>query len=85
MKSYWQSNSLMFISGSGITYGFDSTYQRYQTKYPDRAAMGKLTFQIINLAQIASDAYHIVGQWTLDRDLGEIGGHFTLLFRNIDG
>ncbi|MEM6842442.1 MAG: nuclear transport factor 2 family protein [Bacteroidota bacterium] len=85
MESYWQSDSLMFISSNGIIYGFDNTYQRYQTRYPDRAAMGQLTFNIINLDYLAPDAYHMVGQWTLDRNSGEIGGHFTLLFRKING
>ncbi|MEM8964998.1 MAG: hypothetical protein AAGE93_01165 [Bacteroidota bacterium] len=46
--------------------------------------MGQLTFNIIKLDQLALDAYHMVGQWTLDRDSGNIGGYFTLLFRKID-
>ncbi len=84
MESYWQSDSLTFIGDNSVTYGFEITYQRYQTIYPDRAAMGQLTFNIIKLDQLALDAYHMVGQWTLDRDSGNIGGYFTLLFRKID-
>ena len=73
MESYWQSDSLTFIGDNSVTYGFEITYQRYQTIYPDRAAMGQLTFNIIKLDQLALDAYHMVGQWTLDRDSGNIG------------
>jgi hypothetical protein len=47
--------------------------------------MGQLTFDIVTLDRLASDAYHMVGQWTLDREDDEIAGHFTLLFRKIDG
>lgn len=85
MEGYWPSDSLMFIGGSGVVYGYDNTLQRYQRTYPDRAAMGQLTFNIVTLDRLASDAYYMVGQWTLARKDDELGGHFTLLFRKIDG
>ena len=85
MKSYWRSDSLMFIGGSSIIYGFENTLARYQKNYPDQAAMGQLAFRIIKLDRLASDTYSMVGKWNLDRESGAIGGHFTLLFRKIDG
>lgn len=85
MEGYWQSDSLMFIGSSGVIYGYDNTLQRYQRTYPDRATMGQLTFDIVTLDRLASNAYHMVGQWTLDREEDEIGGHFTLLFRKLNG
>jgi len=85
MEGYWQSDSLMFIGGNGVVYGYDNTLERYQRTYPDRATMGQLTFDIVTLDRLASDAYFMVGQWTLDRQDDEIGGHFTLLFRKLNG
>jgi len=85
MEGYWQSDSLMFIGGNGVVYGYDNTLERYQRTYPDRATMGQLTFDIVTLDRLASDAYYMVGQWILDRQDDEIGGHFTLLFRKLNG
>ena len=36
----------MFIGSKGITYGWDSTLARYKRNYPDKATMGKLTFEL---------------------------------------
>lgn len=85
MVGYWPSDSLMYIGSSGITYGYDNALARYQRNYPDRANMGNLTFTIVTLDRLSSDAYHMVGKWALKREVGDIGGHFTLLFRKIDG
>ncbi len=85
MAGYWSSDSLMFIGKNGITYGYDQTLARYQKTYPDREAMGKLAFDIITLERLAGDAYYMVGKWALDREIEDIGGHFTLLFRRING
>lgn len=84
MEGYWRSDSLMFIGSSGITYGFDNTLQRYQKVYPDRAAMGTLAFNIVSLERLSADAYHMVGQWKLARTVGDLSGHFTLVFRKIE-
>src|SRR5437764_241552 len=45
MKGYWKSDSILFI-GSKITSGWDSTVIKYKKGYPDKAAMGKLRFEI---------------------------------------
>ena len=85
MEGYWHSDSLMFISKTGITYGYDSTLARYQRRYPDRAAMGQLRFDVLSLEAVSEDAYFMVGQWSLARSVGDLEGHFTLLFRCIEG
>lgn len=84
MEGYWRSDSLMFIGGNGITYGFDNTLQCYQKVYPDRTAMGTLAFNIVSLERLSPDAYHMVGQWKLARTVGDLSGHFTLVFRKIE-
>lgn len=85
MEGYWPSDSLMFISKEEITYGYQNTLERYINNYPDRSAMGMLNFNVIELQRLADDAYFMVGEWQLRREIGDIGGHFTLLFRKIDG
>lgn len=85
MQGYWHSDSLMFIGKSGITYGFDSTLARYQRVYPDRASMGELRFELVSLESVGPEAYVMVGKWFLKRSIGDINGHFTLLFRTIEG
>ena len=42
MKTYWESDSLMFIGKNGITYGWLNTLNNYKRNYPDTVAMGKL-------------------------------------------
>jgi hypothetical protein len=85
MADYWQSDSLMYIGKSGITYGWHQTLERYKLNYPDGDAMGNLRFEVISLKQIAPDYYFMVGKWNLERKIGNIGGHFSLLWKRIDG
>jgi ketosteroid isomerase-like protein len=85
MKGYWENDSLMFIGKSGVTYGWTNTLNNYKKGYPDTAAMGKLDFTIIKTAQLSKEFCHVVGKWHLKRSIGDLAGHFTLLFRKING
>lgn len=85
MNGYWESDSLMFIGKSGVTYGWTNTLKNYKKNYPDTAAMGKLTFTMIQVKKLSKEYYHITGKWFLRRSIGDIGGHYTLLFRKING
>lgn len=86
MKGYWNSDSLMFIGSSGITYGYNTTLESYYKRYPDRDAMGELTFTILKLNRISNDSYFVIGKWFLKREKkGDVGGHFTLLWKKING
>ena len=81
MQGYWKSDSLMFIGKSGITYGWQKTLDNYKKSYPDTAAMGKLTFTLIEVKRLSVLYFFIVGKWHLTRTAGNLGGHFTLLFK----
>lgn len=83
MAGYWENDSLMFIGGSGITYGYQNTLANYKKRYPDKAAMGELTFTLIQVKQFSSEYIHVTGKWHLKRSVGDVGGHFTLVFRKI--
>ncbi|MEI7736002.1 MAG: DUF4440 domain-containing protein [Ferruginibacter sp.] len=83
MGTYWQSDSLMFIGKSGVTYGWKKTRENYKKNYPDTAAMGKLKFDIIERKRLSVLYFFVVGKWHLTRSIGDIGGHFTLLFKKV--
>jgi len=83
MIGYWQSDSLMFIGKSGITYGWERTLENYKKGYPDTAAMGKLNFDILQVKRLSAIYFFVVGKWHLTRSIGNVEGHFTLLFRKI--
>jgi len=83
MTTYWQSDSLKFIGKSGVTYGWQKTLDNYKKNYPDTAAMGKLDFTLIEVKRLSVLYYSVIGKWHLKRSIGDIQGHFTLLFKKI--
>jgi ketosteroid isomerase-like protein len=83
MDTYWKSDSLMFIGKSGVTYGWQNTLNNYKTGYPDTAAMGKLRFDILEVKRLSVIYFFVVGKWHLTRSIGDVGGHFTLLFKKV--
>jgi ketosteroid isomerase-like protein len=85
MNGYWENDSLMFIGKSGVTYGWTNTLNNYKKGYPDTTAMGKLSFNIISVKHLSKQYYHVVGKWFLKRSIGDLSGHFTLLFKKING
>jgi hypothetical protein len=85
MNGYWENDSLMFAGKNGVTYGWANTLNNYKKGYPDTAAMGKLNFDIIKVKRLSKKYYFVVGKWFLKRSIGDIGGHFNLLFEKING
>ena len=85
MQTYWQSDSLMFIGKSGVVWGWQQTLNNYKKGYPDTAAMGKLSFDIIQVKPLSPDHYFVVGKWMLRRSIGDVSGHYTLILRRIKG
>ena len=85
MGTYWQSDSLMFIGKSGVTYGWQPTLDNYKKGYPDTAAMGKLDFNILEVKRLSEVYFFVVGKWHLTRSIGDVGGHFTSLLRKVKG
>ena len=81
MEGYWQSDQLVFIGSRGVTYGWQQTLENYKNSYPDRATMGKLSFDLIILEPISEDVWSVVGKWALDREADRPEGHFSLIIR----
>lgn len=85
MQGYWKSDSLMFIGKSGVTKGWQQTLDNYHRNYPDAAAMGKLTFDLLSFQKLSPSNYFVVGKWHLQRTAGDVSGHFSLVFKKIKG
>jgi len=85
MVGYWENDSLMFIGKSGITYGYKNTLANYKKNYPDTTVMGKLTFTLIQVKLLSPEYFHVTGKYYLTRTIGDASGHFTLMFRKING
>lgn len=85
MAGYWTSDSLRFIGSRGLTYGWAQTLANYKKGYPDKEAMGKLSFTILSVEQLSKKSAFVVGKWHLQRTKDELGGHYTLLWKKING
>ncbi|MCB0794107.1 MAG: nuclear transport factor 2 family protein [Flavobacteriales bacterium] len=78
MASY--AKDVCFISPSGTTCGREEVKENYRRKYPDKARMGRLEFDVSEV--LALDAQHAwcTGTWTLHRTDDTLTGGFTLLW-----
>ncbi len=85
MNGYWENDSLKFIGKSGLTYGWQQTLDNYHKGYPNRDAMGILTFKLLHVTRISRKAIHVIGKWHLKREKDAPQGHFTLVWRKIKG
>ena len=79
MQGYWKSDSLLFVGSNGPEYGWQNTLANYQKFYPDKAAMGYLTFDIKQIKMIDKKHAFVLGAWNLKGEKNEAKGFFTLL------
>ena len=81
LVGYWQSSELTFSGSNGISRGWDGVLSRYKKNYPDRATMGELNFSDLEVRFLGSDAALVLGKWHLKREMGDIGGVFSLVWQ----
>jgi uncharacterized protein (TIGR02246 family) len=81
LVGYWQSPELTFSGSNGVSRGWDGVLARYKKNYPDRSAMGELTFSDLEFRFLGPDAALVLGKWHLKRDMGDIGGVFSLVWQ----
>lgn len=81
MQGYLKSDSLRFASGGNVTYGWETTLERYKKGYPDKTTMGELTFSDIDIQLISNNAAFVFGKWELEREGDHPWGLFTLVFK----
>ncbi len=84
MQAYWKSDELKFIGKSGIKYGWQLTLDNYKKSYPDKAAMGTLHFDVLQV-EIVKDTAFVLGKWQLSRVEDTLKGFYTLYWRKIEG
>lgn len=85
MKDYWNDDSVMYVGKSGVTYGYDKILNNYKKGFPDTASMGKLSFDILHVRELSPEYVFVVGKYTVTRTKGNASGHFTLVWRKING
>lgn len=85
MEGYWKNDSLKFYGSSGLTYGWDNTLANYKKGYPTKDHSGTLNFKINDISKINNDAYFVMGEYYLKRNVGNANGVFMIIFKKIDG
>ena len=85
MKTYWDSEKLVFVGSRGPTYGWKATLENYKLGYPDKNAMGQLEFKIFDMSKIDRKTVFVIGRYELTRKAGDLKGHFTLVIQKIGG
>ena len=85
MAGYIEDETLRFASGGTVTRGWQSTHDRYQARYSDRAIMGELVFSDLEASRLSPDSGVVHGRWQLVRENDAPWGLFTLIFRKVDG
>lgn len=81
MKGYWRSPELTFSGSGGIERGWEGVHARYLRNYPDRAAMGLLDFSGLEFRFLGPDATLVLGRWHLKREIGDVGGVYSLVLQ----
>ena len=79
MEGYWKSEKLAFVGSGGVIYGWKPTLDGYHMRYPDKTAMGILTFDILELTGLGNSHARLLGTFHLKRTIGDLSGTFTLL------
>ncbi len=80
METYWKSDNLQFIGVNGPTYGWQATLDNYRRRYPDREAMGRLSFDILRMDQRSPTVVSLIGKFHLQRSIGDLEGFFLLIW-----
>jgi uncharacterized protein (TIGR02246 family) len=76
-----------FVSPTGLTRGRQALLERYRKRYPDKAAMGKLSLEILETRLAGADGVSVVARWTLAYPDKPFASGLTLLVlhRHDDG
>ena len=80
MDGYVRSEELRFTSGGEVRRGWRNTLERYRQTYPDRAAMGTLAFEELDVRVLSEHAANVFGRFRLTREADAPTGLFTLHF-----
>ncbi len=79
MEGYVQTDSLRFASGGNVRRGWRAALDAYERGYPDRATMGTLRFDSLDVRLLAPRWALAFGRWRLERAEDAPNGLFTLV------
>ena len=82
MLGYWESDSLLFVGKSGVNNGYQKTLSNYKKGYPNKEAMGNLTFTNRSWTQLSDDVALLIGAWKISE---EQNGMYSLIWKKIEG
>jgi len=85
MAHYLTSEDLRFASGGNVNRGWQATIDGYKARYPDKAAMGTLSFKDLEIKVLSAQYAQVFGRWELERTHDKPGGLFTLLLQKKGG
>lgn len=85
LDGYTKTDALRYASGGDVLRGFSAVRQRFMSAYPDRAAMGTLSFSDIEVEQFTDSDAIAFGRWRIERASAQMSGLFTLQFCKSDG
>lgn len=71
----------VFVSPNGVTKGRQAVLERYQKRYPDKKAMGTLSFEFVEAREL-NQSVSLVAKWTLSYpDKPAASGHTLLVLQ----
>lgn len=85
MAGYWQDDKLKFYGSNGLTKGWHNTLANYKKSYASPSDSGKLRFIVNDISKIETDNYWVMGEYHLERPIGDANGVFMIIFKKIDG
>ncbi|MBL7940923.1 MAG: nuclear transport factor 2 family protein [Flavobacteriales bacterium] len=74
------SDTICFIGRGSRTCGREAVTANYLKTYPDKGAMGDLSFGIDEILPAGKDHAWVTGTWKLYRATDTVGGGFSLLW-----
>jgi hypothetical protein len=86
VEGYRKSDETLFVGATGIKRGSKAILERYKSAYPDKDAMGHLTFSNLEVHVTCANSAYAVGEFRLELINKEHkSGFFTLNLIKTDG
>ena len=80
MAGYARTPELVFTSGGKIRRGWDEAYAAYRQRYGgDRAGMGQLVFEIIDVQPVGGEGAVVLGRWRVTDTAHAGAGVFSVV------
>jgi uncharacterized protein (TIGR02246 family) len=86
MEGYARDPKLLFTSGGTIRRGYDEARAAYEKRYgSDRASMGQLVFEILDVQPVGKGGAVVLGRWRLTETPSAGQGVFSVVLERREG